>query len=152
MPVTVIAKIKQQSGDFKLMDAVDIEGRIHYITFVLVDKDTDVAVATGIGGDFRSPIAGTILQSDTDKTKLMAYNETAGVTGTMVVDIHLNGTTIMTTNKRDIETGEKTTEDAATQPDLTTTSISESDILTFDVDAKHTTAAKGLKVQIAVRE
>ena len=123
-----------------------------YLTFILVDKDTDVAVATSIGGDFRMPFAGTILQDDTDKTQLMAYTDAAGVTGTMVVDIHLNGATIMTTNKLDIETGEKTTQDAATQPDLTTTSFNKGDMLTFDVDAKHTTAAMGLKVQIAIRE
>jgi hypothetical protein len=70
----------------------------------------------------------------------------------MVVDIHLNGTTIMTTNKLDIESTEKGTQTAATQPDLTTTSISAGDILTFDIDAVHTTAAKGLKVLMAIRE
>lgn len=124
---------------------------ISFLKFRLLDSATDVAVATSIGGDWRVPFGGTILQSDTLKYQLYAYTDTAGTTGTMVVDIHKNGTTIMTTNKLDIETGEKTTADATTQPDLTTTTIAAGDILTFDVDAKHTTAAKGLVVGMAIR-
>jgi hypothetical protein len=58
----------------------------------------------------------------------------------------------MATNKLDIETTEKTTEDAATQPDLTTSSFSAGDILTIDVDAIHTTPAKGLSVTVSVLE
>lgn len=126
-------------------------GGIRYLTFVLIDQGTDVSVAQ-FGGDWISPVAGTILQDDSDKTKLMAYTDAAGTTGTMVVDIHLNGATIMTTHKLDIETTEKTTQDNAQQPVLTTTAIAKGDILTFFVDAKHTTAAEGLKVQIAIRE
>ena len=57
----------------------------------------------------------------------------------------------MDTNKLDIETREKTTADATTQPDLTTTAVSAGDILTIDVDAIHTTPAKGLKVRIPIR-
>ena len=126
---------------------------IRYLIFLLVADGTDVTADTTIGGEFRIPFSGTILQDDSDVTKLMAYNDAAGVTGTMVVDIHLNGTTIMTTNKLDIETTEKTSTTAATQPDLTTTAITAGDILTFDVDAIHSgTAAKGLKVGMAIRE
>ena len=125
---------------------------IRYLVFSLVASGTDVAVDTSIGGDFTIPFTGTILQSDTDHDQLAATTDTAGTTGTMVVDVHLNGTTIMTTNKLDIETTEKGTQTAATQPDLTTTAITAGDILTFDIDAVHTTAAKGLKVLIAIRE
>ena len=125
---------------------------IRYLVFSLVDSKTDVAVDTDVGGDWEVPFAGTILQSDTLKDQLKATNTTPGSTGTMVVDIHLNGTTIMTTNKLNIETGEKSTVDAVTQPDLTTTALAAGDILTFDIDAKHTTAAKGLKVWMAIRE
>ncbi len=124
---------------------------IRFVEVRLVASDTDVATGTSIGGDFRAPFTGTIVQDDTNKHYFCAYNDTAGTTGTMVVDVHLNGTTIMTTNKLDIETGEKTTADAATQPDLTTTAITAGDILTFDVDAIHTTAAKGLVVRIPIR-
>lgn len=125
---------------------------IRYLVFSLVADGTDVATDTSIGGDFTVPFSGTILQDDTDHDQLAATTDTAGTTGTMVVDIHLNGTTIMTTNKLDIESTEKGTQTATTQPDLTTTDISAGDILTFDVDSIHTTAAKGLKVYMAIRE
>ena len=77
---------------------------IKYLIFSLIDSATDVATATTIGGDFTIPFAGEILQDDTDHDQLAATTDTAGTTGTMVVDVHLNGTTIMTTNKLDIET------------------------------------------------
>lgn len=124
---------------------------VRFMCFSLVDKATAVAVATSIGGDWTIPFRGTILQSDTKHDVLAATTDTAGTTGTMVVDIHLNGTTIMTTNKLDIETTEKGTQTAATQPDLTTTSFVDGDILTFDIDAIHTTPALGLKVLMAFR-
>ena len=123
-----------------------------YLIFPLIDKDTDVTVQSSIGGDWVIPFNCTILQSDTAKHKLAARTDTAGTGGTMVVDIHKGGTSIMTTNKLDIETTEKSSADAATQPDLTTTSYTAGDIITFDIDAIHsTTAAKGLKVYMAVR-
>lgn len=124
---------------------------IRYLDFALVEAGTDVATATNIYGDYVMKFDGTFLQDDSTKELLMAATSTAGTTGTMVVDIHLNGTSIMTTNKLDIETGEKTTTTAATQPDLTTTTFSRGDILTIDIVAVHTTAAKGLSASIAVR-
>jgi hypothetical protein len=127
--------------------------KVRHLSFNLIERATDVATDTNLYGDFVMPFGGTILQSDTNKQWLMANNTTAGVTGTMVVDIHKNGTTIMATNKLDIETGEKTTEDATTQPDLTVTTVAAGDIITFDIDAIHSgTAAKGLAVTMTVLE
>ena len=125
---------------------------IRWLTFNLVEAGTDCAAATNIAGDFVSPIAGTILQSDTTPFYIYATNSTAGVTGTMVVDVNINGTSIMTTNKLDFDTGEKTTTTAATPPDLTTTTLAVGDIITIDIDSIHTTAAKGLTVYIGIRE
>jgi len=125
---------------------------IRYLTFSLVANDSDCETGTNLYGDFEMPFNGTFLQDDSNKYLLSANNSTAGITGTMVVDVNLNGTTIMTTNKINIETEEKSSTDATTQPDLTTTTFSAGDILTIDVDAIHTTAAKGLSVTIAVRE
>jgi hypothetical protein len=124
---------------------------LRLVTFVLIGSDTDVTEDTDFGGDFTIPFDATIIQDDSNPDYFAAYTDTAGITGTMVVDVHLNGTTIMTTNKLDIETEEKDTTTATTQPDLTTTDVSAGDILTFDIDTKHTTAAKGLKVTIALR-
>lgn len=112
-----------------------------YAIFRIIAADTDVAVASSIGGDFRLPFAGTLVE-------VGAYVDVAGVTGTQVADINLSGATIMTTDKLDIETGEKSTENAAQQPVLTTTTtaFSKDDIFNFDVDAIQSTVAKGLTI------
>ena len=126
---------------------------IEWIVFDCVDPSTDCAVDTNIAGDFVSPIAGTILQSDSSPFYLYATNSTAGApTGTMVVDVNINGTTIMTTNKLDFDATEKTTTTAATPPDLTTTSLAVGDIITIDIDSVHVTPAKGLKVYMGIRQ
>jgi len=130
----------------------DSQANVRWLSFNLVEAGTACATATNIGGDFVSPIAGTILQSDTTPFYLYATNSTAGTTGTMVVDISLNDTSIMTTNKLDFDTTEKTTTTAATPPDLTDTTIAVGDIIRIDIDSVHTTAAKGLTVYMAVRE
>jgi hypothetical protein len=124
---------------------------VRFITFRLIDVDTACAVEASVGGDFVIPFTGTLLQDDSNKNWCSANTDTAGTTGTMVVDVHKGGTTVMTTNKLDIETGEKSTNTATTQPDLTTTAVTAGDIFTFDIDAIHTTAAKGLSVTLAIR-
>jgi len=110
-----------------------------YAIFRIIASDTDVAVATSIGGDFRLPFAGTLVE-------VGAYVDVAGVTGDQVADINLTGATVMTTDKLDIETGEKSTETAAQQPVLTTTAFLKDDIFNFDVDSIQSTAAKGLTI------
>ena len=128
---------------------------IRWLVFNLVEAGTDCATATNIHGDFVSPIAGTILQSDTAPFYIYATNSTAGInTGVgLVVDVSIGGTTIMTTNKLDFDTTDKTTTTAGTPPDLTTTALAVGDIITIDIDSIHDgTAAKGLTVYIAVRE
>jgi len=131
--------------DLKLVPkgAGKVVGIRKYVAIRLLDKNTDAAVASAIGGDFRLPFAGTIRE-------VGAYVDVAGVTGTMTVDINKNGATIMTTNKIGIETAEKSSLTAAQQPVLTTTAYARDDILTFDIDAIQTTAAKGLTVWLDV--
>jgi len=124
---------------------------VKFLAFRLVASDTAVAVDTTVGGDFRIPFSGTILQDDSTPHLFAAVNDTAGTTGTQVVDVNLNGTTIMTTNKLDTDTTEKSSATGATLPDLTTTAVSAGDILTFDVDAIHTTPANGLTIYMAIR-
>jgi hypothetical protein len=131
-----------------------LQGSIRNLRFIdirLVDSATDVATGTSLQGDWVVPYACTLVQDDSNKNWFMAWNDTAGTTGTMVIDVNKNGTTMMTTNKLDIESTEKSTADATTQPDLTTTDLAAGDIITFDVDAVHTTPAKGLVVRLALR-
>lgn len=118
----------------------------HWVEFEIYEPTTTVATGTDLA-TFTLPFDGTFVQSDTDLYRLAAVVDTAGVTGTTIVDIHLNGTTIMTTNKLNIETTETSTATAATQPDLTTTTFSAGDKLTVDVDQVQTgTAPLGLRV------
>jgi len=131
------------------------DANIRWLIFNLVEAGTDCATATNIAGDFESPIAGTILQSDSSPFYIKATNSTAGInTGVgLVVDVSIGGTSIMTTNKLDFATTEKTTTTAATKPDLTTTALAVGDIITIDIDSIHDgTVAKGLTVYIPVRE
>ena len=97
------------------------------------------------GGDLELPFTGTI-------TEIGAYCDTAGTTGTATIDVNLGGTTIMTTNKISIETTEKSSRDATTQPGLTTTAVTAGNILTCDIDAIQTTAGKGLTIRLGIRQ
>ena len=74
-------------------------------------------------------------------TDIIATLGTAGTDATVIMDVHLNGTTIMTTDKLDIETGEFSTETAATPPALTTTAFAAGDLLEFFVDQIGSTIA-----------
>ena len=150
-----IAEVDAGTESSKVVSPDSLQGskrNIRYLVFNLVAPDSDVETGTNLGGEITIPFSGTILQDDSTKQWLMATNSTAGTIGTMVVDININGSTIMNTNKLDIETGEKSTEDATTQPDLTTTNLNIGDIITIDIDSVHTTPAKGLTVYVAVRE
>lgn len=117
---------------------------VRYVLYRVVEATTDTATATTKGGDLEFPFTGTI-------TEIGAYVDTAGTTGTMTVDVNLNGTTIMTTNKITIDSTEKSSRTAATAPALTTTAITAGDLITVDIDAIHTTAAKGLTIRLGVR-
>jgi len=146
-------EIELTATNIDINGAVDVSGTFtagsyhgdtRYIFYRLVGYDTDLeASGTAIGGDFEFPFTGTI-------TEVGTFNDTAGSSGTQVVDIHKGGTTLMTSDKLDTDTGEKTTRTAASAPALTTTAITEGDILTFFVDAIHSTAAKGLVVRLEV--
>lgn len=117
---------------------------VRYVFYRIIEATTDTSTGTTKGGDFEAPFTGTI-------TEIGAYVDTAGTTGTMIVDVNKNGTTLMTTDKVSIDTTEKSSRTAATAPTLTTTSITAGDLITFDIDAVHTTAAKGLTVRIGIR-
>lgn len=76
---------------------------------------------------------------------------TAGTTGTGDVQIYnvTNGVDMLST-KLTVDSGETGSEDAATDAVIDTNNdeVSENDLLRVDVDAKHTTAAKGLIVTL----
>lgn len=119
---------------------------VRYVLFKVVANGASwpANATTTVGGDLEVPFTGTI-------TEIGGYVDTAGTTGTAVVDVNLNGTTLMTTNKLSFDTAEKTTRTAATAPTLTTTAVTAGDLITVDVDTNHTTKAQGLTVRLGIR-
>lgn len=129
--------------DFKLASKGTgvVKGHLQTFQVQLLAEDTDQATATTIGGDYRiSTRAITIVSVST-------YCDTAGTTGTYTVDINEAGTTILST-KLTVDSTEKTSETAATPAVISDSSIAANAIVTFDLDAVQTTAAKGLKILI----
>ncbi len=117
---------------------------VRYVLYRILDSTTNVTTWTTVGWDFEFPFNWTI-------TEIGAYADTAGTTGTMIVDVNRNWSTLMTTNKLSFDSAEKTTRTAATPPTLTTTSISSWDLLTFDIDSIQSTPAKGMTIRIWIR-
>jgi hypothetical protein len=117
-----------------------------YILWRVIESVSDWSAdgSLKVGGDFEMPFTGTL-------TEIGAYVDTAGTTGTAIVDVNLNGTTIMTTNKLKWDSTEKSTRTySGTAAALTTTAITAGDILTVDIDTNHTTKSKGLVIRLGV--
>lgn len=113
---------------------------IYFFQNRIVANGTNTAVANVVGGDFVMPFNGFFAE-------IGATVDTAGVTGNTTIDVNNNGNTIMST-KITINTATKSSR-VATAPALITPSLSgfsKGDIITFDIDAVSTTAAKGLTI------
>jgi hypothetical protein len=106
---------------------------------IVAASDETTALTTGTEKvTFRAPRAMTL-------TGIKASLSTSGST-TTTVDVHLNGTTIMSTNKLNFDASEKTTVTySGAAAALTTTAVAADDEFTIDIDAAGT-GAKGLKV------
>lgn len=115
-----------------------------YILYRVLAPNLSQSVQTSIGGTLEIPVAGTI-------TAIGAYVDTAGTTGTATIDVNLNGTTLMSTNKITIDTGETSSRTGATAPALTTTTVAVGDLMSVDIDAIHTTPAKGLTIRLEIQ-
>jgi hypothetical protein len=120
---------------------------VRYAVIRVLEKATDwpADATTAVGGDFPMPFTGTLVSIKADV-------DTAGTTGTAVVDANLGGTTIMDTHKLKWDSTEKSTSTySGTAAALSTTAVTAGDIMTFDVDTNHTTKSKGLTITIGVR-
>jgi hypothetical protein len=85
-------------------------------TFAIAASDNTTALATGTVFTFYMPYAMTL-------TDIKASVLTAPTGAELIVDVHDAGTTIMSTDKLDIEVSEFHTKDATTQPALTDTAL-----------------------------
>lgn len=87
-----------------------------------------------------------------DAMKLIGIHgnvSTAGTTGAMAVDVNVDGITIMATDKLDIASAAVADDDSAV---ISAPNIPARGVLTFDVDAIHTTPAKGLTVTLELQD
>ena len=110
------------------------------------DETTAVAVANNLI-TFRMPF-GMVLNQGEDG--LRASLTGAGSTsGTTTVDVHMNGTTIMSTTKCTIDYGDTTSVGASAEPVITTLTLTDNASITVDVDAVTGGADEtGLKIQL----
>jgi hypothetical protein len=100
------------------------------------DESTPITAGAGIIS-FRSPRAFTL-------SSVKASLRTASDTGSVTVDVNLNGVSIFSTIIT-IEVNETTSLDATTQPVLSTTAIPADGLITIDIDSDGNNAA-GLKL------
>lgn len=115
-----------------------------YVVWRVAPSGSAVGVTTSVGGDLEFPLTASMIN-------IGAYVDTAGTTGTMTIDVNKNGVSIFAVNKITIESGEKSSRNALTPPNIGTTAIVEGDIFTTDIDAVHTTAAKGLTIRFKIK-
>jgi hypothetical protein len=110
-----------------------------YMIVQCVHNTTDLEVATDLA----------LLTFPWKKTLVAVHAEvaTAGTTGVTTIDIHKNGTTILST-KITIDSGETGSDTAATAAVISDSAVAENDVYTFDVDGISTTAPKGLTVRM----
>lgn len=113
------------------------------ITVALAEEQTNLTSGTA-KITIRAPFALTLTSIP------RAMLATASSSGVVTVDINLNGTSILGTNKLSIDANEKTSTTAATATTLVTTSVADDDEITFDVDAAGT-GARGLKATLYFR-
>lgn len=118
-----------------------VKGELKRFMVRLLSSTTDQTAATTVGGDYRISNRAITVKA------VGSYCDTAGTTGTYTIDINEAGTTILST-KITVDSTEKSSETAATAPVISDTAIAADAIVTFDVDAIQTTAAKGLVVWI----
>lgn len=109
--------------------------------------DGDAATGTGLNYyDVFSNMDGFVLQS------VSAKCVTAGVTGTMTLDVNLNGTSVFTLNN-ELDVASGATTDNGTAAINGTQTLSTGDVLSVDMDAVHSgTAAVGVRVLLTFRK
>ena len=118
-----------------------VKGELKRFMVRLLSSTTDTATGTTIGGDYRISNRAITVKA------VGAYVDTAGTTNTTTIDINEAGVSILST-KITIDSTEKSSETAATPPVISDTAIAADAVVTFDIDAISTTAAKGLTVWV----
>ena len=132
-------------GDVVMSGSLVVESRTSFEDYMIISvsaDNTDLQTGTGLV-TLRAPFAMDLYQAPRAS---LSTNGTSQTT----IDINVNGSTIMNTNKLTLDANEGTSVTAATAAALTTTSISDDDQITIDVDTAGT-GARGLKVTLYYR-
>jgi len=113
--------------------AIVVDATLYAIAVSLSDEGEDLATGTGVT-TFRMPYGMNL-------TEVRASVDTAPTGAALIFDINEGGSTIMTTNKVQIDATEKTSTTAATLPTLTDTVLADDAEITIDVDQVGSTVA-----------
>lgn len=107
------------------------------------ESTTDITASTSVPKvSFYAPFALTL-------TGLLGTLSVAGTGSAVIMDVHVAGTSVMSTNKISIDASELTSDTAATPPGITTTSVAALALVELFIDQKGATiAGKGAKIQI----
>ena len=127
-------------ADKVLLSMIAPAGKTECISMAVSDNTTDLA--TGTVFTFYMPYAMTL-------TDIKASVLTAPTGAGLIVDVHDAGTTIMTTDKLNIDVTEFHTKDAGTQPALTDTALANNAKIEIIIDqVGSTVAGAGLVVYL----
>jgi len=111
------------------------------------DESTALTTADNPKITFRMPF-GLVLNQGEDglRASLTGVGSTSGTT---TIDVHMNGTTIMSTTKCTIDYGDDTSVGASAEPVITTLTLTDNAEITVEIDAVTGGADEtGLKLQL----
>jgi len=111
------------------------------------DEGTALTTADNPKITFRMPYALTLNQGEDGlRASLTGVGSTSGTT---TVDVHMNGTTIMSSTKLTVDYGDDTSVGASTEPVITTLGLTDNAEITVEIDAVTGGADEtGLKIQL----
>lgn len=122
----------------------NLTNRSRFILHRILSSTTNTSVANGVGGNLVMPFGGNFIN--------VGFTvDTAGTTGSMVVDFLLNGKSILFTKKISIASGSNTTRNTLTQT-FAIPNFKIGDIMTFNVTSVQSTPAMGLTIFMRVNE
>lgn len=125
-------------------DGTPLVGAVQPKEMIVACSDETTLITTGTGKvKFRAPRAMTL-------TGIKASLTAAATSGTVTIDVNLNGSTIMATNKLNFDANETTTTTySGTAAALSTTAVSADDEFTIDFDSVGTGGTpSGVKVTL----
>jgi len=154
--VATTGEVDTGTDNIKYLSASALNGSAPTIKATNISELVDIYVVSvsAIAGDLAvdTTVDSLLIRYAGTITEVSGSVETAPTGAGIIIDIHKNGTTIMTTDKIVIDATEDDSKDSATQPTLTTTAIASGDKLSFDIDQIGSTiTGAGGKVYVYIK-